>query len=106
MAGSIHTKPTGREITAAPAVETGAAHWGLREVMDIRQAAEYLGISPDSLYKYASESFIPAFKLGNRWRFKRSLLESWMEQQSSTRFSPVHEKSVKSKQKKPAGRAR
>ena len=80
-----------------------------REVMDIRQAAEYLGISPDSLYKYASENVIPAFKLGNRWRFKRSLLEAWMERQSSQRFSPAPEKAVSSKQtrqKKPAARAR
>jgi|GEM_PF-7026647 len=77
-----------------------------REVMDIRQAAEYLAISPDSLYKYASEGFIPAFKLGNRWRFKRSLLEAWMERQSSQRFSPAREKTVQSRQKKPAARAR
>jgi excisionase family DNA binding protein len=54
----------------------------MREVMDIRQASEYLGISPDTLYKYASDGFIPAFKLGNRWRFRRSRLEEWMDRQS------------------------
>lgn len=80
--------------------------WGAREVMDIRQASEYLGISPDSLYKYASEAFIPAFKLGNRWRFKRSLLERWMEQQSLMGSAPAQPKSVKPKQKKPVTRAR
>ena len=56
----------------------GAVEQMLREVMDIRQAAEYLGISGDTMYRYASEGFIPAFKLGNRWRFKRSLLDAWM----------------------------
>ena len=30
----------------------------VREVMDIRQAADYLGISGDTLYRYASESFM------------------------------------------------
>lgn len=55
----------------------------IREVMDIRQASDYLGISPDTLYKYASEGFMPAFKLGNRWRFKRSRLDEWMDQQSN-----------------------
>jgi excisionase family DNA binding protein len=54
----------------------------VREVMDIRQASSYLGISPDTLYKYASEGFVPAFKLGNRWRFKRSRLDEWMDRQS------------------------
>jgi len=55
----------------------------IREVMDIRQASDYLGISPDTLYKYASEGSIPAFKLGNRWRFKRSLMDGWMDDQSA-----------------------
>ena len=54
----------------------------LREVMDIRQASQYLGVSPDTLYKYLSRGKIPAFKLGNRWRFKKSMLDRWMERQS------------------------
>jgi excisionase family DNA binding protein len=75
----------------------------VREVMDIRQASEYLGISPDSLYRYASEGFIPAFKLGNRWRFRRSRLEEWMDRQSGIDvpgFQP-EPKLVKPRQKKP-----
>jgi len=51
--------------------------------MNIRQASAYLGVSPDTLYKYVSEERIPAFKLGNRWRFKKSKLDEWMEEQSS-----------------------
>jgi hypothetical protein len=31
---------------------------------------------------YASTGFVPAFKLGNRWRFKRELIDSWMIEQS------------------------
>jgi excisionase family DNA binding protein len=54
-----------------------------REVMNIRQASQYLGVSPDTLYKYVGEQKIPAFKLGNRWRFKKSKLDEWMEQKSS-----------------------
>ena len=83
----------------------GAVQQMMREVMDIRQASEYLGISGDTLYRYASEGFIPAFKLGNRWRFKRSLLDAWMVQMSSGK-SAVANVSVMPRQKKPAGRAR
>ena len=54
-----------------------------REVMNIRQASHYLGVSPDTLYKYVGEQKIPAFKLGNRWRFKKSRLDQWMEEKSS-----------------------
>jgi excisionase family DNA binding protein len=53
-----------------------------REVMNIRQASQYLGVSPDTLYKYVGEQTIPAFKLGNRWRFKKSKLDQWMEEKS------------------------
>jgi len=50
-----------------------------KEVMNIREASQYLGISPDTLYKYVSMERIPAFKLGNRWRFKKTMLDEWME---------------------------
>jgi excisionase family DNA binding protein len=54
-----------------------------REVMNIRQASQYLGVSADTLYKYVGEQKIPAFKLGNRWRFKKSKLDQWMEEKSN-----------------------
>jgi excisionase family DNA binding protein len=82
----------------------GAVQQMMREVMDIRQAAEYLGISGDTLYRYASEGFIPAFKLGNRWRFKKSLLDAWMVQMSGVKSAG--NVAVMPRQKKPAGRAR
>jgi excisionase family DNA binding protein len=69
-------------------MRTKPAREEVREVMDIRLASDYLGISPDTLYKYASEGFVPAFKLGNRWRFKRSRLDEWMDQQSSQGAQP------------------
>ncbi len=50
-----------------------------REVMNIRQASQYLGISRDTLYRYISEGLIPAFKLGNRWKFRKTILDRWME---------------------------
>ena len=85
----------------------GAAHAqaGMREVMDIRQAAEYLGISGDTLYRYASEGFVPAFKLGNRWRFRKSLLDGWMDEKSGVKPAQDAEP-VDTSRKKPVARAR
>ena len=62
------------------------------EVMNIRQASGYLGVSPDTLYKYVSQDKIPAFKLGNRWKFKKALLDRWMESQSSGGESTLKKK--------------
>lgn len=71
----------------------------IREVMDIRQAAHYMGISADSLYRYAATGFIPAFRLGNRWRFRKSRLDEWMDRRSGVTETPAP-KLVRS-QKKP-----
>ncbi len=62
----------------------GSGAQALREVMDIRMAADYLGISTDSLYRYAAEGTLPGFRLGNRWRFKKSRLDEWMDEQSGS----------------------
>lgn len=69
-----------------------------REVMNIRQASQYLGVSPDTLYKYVNEQKIPAFKLGNRWRFKKSRLDQWMEEKSME-IEPRPKKKVKAAMK-------
>ncbi len=74
----------------------------LREVMDIRQASDYLGISGDTLYRYASEGFVPAFKLGNRWRFRKSVLDHWMDVQSGV----APKSPVEPGKKKPVASAR
>ena len=66
-----------------------------REVMNIRQASQYLGVSPDTLYKYVNEQKIPAFKLGNRWRFKKSKLDQWMEEKSMEAEPSATKKKIK-----------
>jgi len=49
-----------------------------REVMNVRQASQYLGISPDTLYRYITEGEIPAFKLGTVGNcVKRSWTAGW-----------------------------
>src|SRR5579875_3141652 len=86
------------KATVAPSAE-------IREVMDIRQAADYLGISADSLYRYAATGFIPAFRLGNRWRFRKSRLDEWMDRRSGVEETPAP-KLVRAQQKKPVRPAR
>ena len=51
--------------------------------MNVRQASQYLGICPDTLYRYITEGEIPAFKLGNRWKLRKTILDRWMERKMS-----------------------
>lgn len=82
-------------------VRASSAQTEVREVMDIRQAAHYLGISADSLYRYAATGFIPAFRLGNRWRFRKSRLDEWMDRRSGMEPAEAQEPKLVRSQKKP-----
>jgi excisionase family DNA binding protein len=79
-------------------VERSETAQPVRDVMDIRQAAEYLGISTDSLYRYAAEGMLPGFRLGNRWRFRKSRLEQWMDEQSERKAEAPRKKPVRAAQ--------
>lgn len=52
---------------------------GNEEVLTVKEASGYLKISEKTLYRFIREQNIPAFKLGREWRFKKSLLDEWME---------------------------
>ena len=64
-------------------------------MMRLREASQYLGIAPDTLYKYLNDDKIPAFKLGNRWRFKKDLLDRWIEKKSERVSDPRPKRLVK-----------
>ncbi len=49
-----------------------------RDIMTVREAAEYLGMKPPTLYKYIKKGVIPAFKIGSLWRLKKSTLDEWI----------------------------
>ena len=51
------------------------------EILTIRQVAELLKINEKTTYKHASEGKIPGFKVGGSWRFRRSDLDRWIDEQ-------------------------
>ncbi len=55
-----------------------------KPVMNVLEAAAYLGVSTDALYRYANEGVVPAFQLGHRWKFRKELLDRWMDKRSLT----------------------
>ncbi len=52
--------------------------------MTIGQAAEYLQLSRETLYKYAQSGRVPTRKVGRHWRFSRSVLDDWMNNRLSS----------------------
>ena len=51
------------------------------EILTLEEVAQYLRLKPQTIYKWAQEKRIPAVKLGKEWRFRRSILDRWLDEQ-------------------------
>lgn len=54
-------------------------------VWTVRQVAEYLRVSERTVYRMAERGEMPAFKVGDTWRFRREDIAAWIEQQQRER---------------------
>ena len=55
------------------------------EILTLEEVAAYLKAGKRTVYRLAQKGEIPAFKLGGTWRFRRSELERWIDQNSNQR---------------------
>ena len=53
------------------------------ELMSLPEVAKYLGMAERTIYVWAQQERIPAFKLGASWRFRRGEIDAWLESQRS-----------------------
>ena len=51
------------------------------QIMTLREVAKYLGLHVMTVYKLTREGRVPAAKIGGQWRFKRDVLDEWLETQ-------------------------
>jgi excisionase family DNA binding protein len=49
-------------------------------IMTVREVAGYLRMHEMTIYRMARHGEIPAYKLGNRWRFHRQRIEEWLSE--------------------------
>ncbi|RLG43796.1 MAG: DNA-binding protein [Thermoproteota archaeon] len=50
------------------------------KLMTLKEVAEYLRLDEHTVYRMARKGKIPAFKIAGQWRFKKELIEKWLEQ--------------------------
>lgn len=53
------------------------------EILTIQEVALYLKLNEKTTYRLASEGKLPGFKVGGSWRFRRTDLEKWIEEQKA-----------------------
>jgi len=49
------------------------------EIMTVEEVAKYLKLKPQTVYKWAQQGDIPATKLGKEWRFRKKILDDWID---------------------------
>ena len=46
-------------------------------VFTVKDLAKYLNVHPMTIYRYLQNNKLPAFKMGNSWRFNRESIDQW-----------------------------
>ena len=52
------------------------------DILMIKDVAEYLKVTERTIYRLAAAKKIPAFKVGGSWRFSKSDINRWIQEQS------------------------
>jgi excisionase family DNA binding protein len=53
------------------------------KLLTTREVAEFLNVNEFTVYRLVTRRKLPAFKVGNQWRFSRPLVEKWLQSQSN-----------------------
>ena len=53
------------------------------QLLTLEQVAEYLNVDKFTVYRLLADKDLPAFKVGNQWRFKRRMIENWLAKNSN-----------------------
>ena len=53
----------------------------LEPAMTVRQVADYLNVVPKVVYQLVQQGALPGFKVAGTWRFKRTDIDGWIEEQ-------------------------
>jgi excisionase family DNA binding protein len=60
------------------------------KLMTLEQVAEYLNVDRFTVYRLLSKKALPAFKVGNQWRFKRKMIEAWLMKNANVQGKTSH----------------
>ena len=56
------------------------------EIMTVKEVAKYLKMKPVTIYKLSKQGRIPAFRVAAFWRFKKDLIDKWVNDESKKNF--------------------
>jgi len=57
----------------------------IKEIMDIKELSDYLGIGKSKIYALIRAKKIPASKIGRQYRFSKSVIDNWLKEKIITK---------------------
>ena len=61
------------------------------QLLTLEEVAEYLNVDRVTVYRLLTQKELPAFKVGNQWRFKREMIEAWLMENANGRQKLPHQ---------------
>ncbi len=55
------------------------------DLLTTEQVARYLRVDKFTIYRLVAQRKLPAFRVGNQWRFKRTVVDAWLIKNSNMR---------------------
>lgn len=52
-------------------------------IMTVHEVADYLRLSEAKVYRLANLGCVPCFRLGKSWRFRKDLIDTWIERMAA-----------------------
>ncbi len=59
-------------------------------LLTLEQVAEYLNVDRYTVYRLLARRHLPGFKIGNQWRFKKRMIETWLMRNSNIQKGQLH----------------
>ncbi|GAB6283471.1 MAG: hypothetical protein STSR0008_22410 [Ignavibacterium sp.] len=60
-----------------------------KEIMTVKQVADYLQMDEHTIYKLSRSGKIPALKIAGQWRFKKDVIDNWLVEESLKNFDKM-----------------
>jgi len=60
------------------------------ELLTPQEVADILNVDKFTVYRLLAQKQLPAFKVGNQWRFKRKMIEAWLRRTSNIQKKRSH----------------
>jgi excisionase family DNA binding protein len=64
-------------------MESGSKEF--KQIMDIREVSEYLGIGKSKIYSLIRQKKIPASRIGRQYRFSKDVIDAWLKEKLITK---------------------